>query len=48
MERVTGVLAVEDDLTAREPSPARDRDQQSHLLVRNVAQKAPLHAIDPM
>src|SRR5438067_1817759 len=43
MERVPRVVAVEDNLVAREPPPARDLHQLPHLLSRNVLEQPPLH-----
>ena len=39
-----GIVAVEDDLAARERPPARDREQPAHVLGRQIGEQRPLHA----
>ena len=48
VQRVTRVVAVEDDLVAREAAPARDLQQLAHLLGRHVLEQPPLHTPDPL
>jgi hypothetical protein len=45
VERVAGILAVEDDLAAIEAPAPRDGEEQPHLLLGNVAQEAPFHEL---
>ena len=47
MQRVTGVVAVEDNLVARERPSARDLQELTHLLGGNVLEQPPLHETEP-
>ena len=44
VQRVCGILAVEDHLVAREAPPARDRDEQAHGLFGDPGHEPPPHA----
>jgi hypothetical protein len=43
VQRVAGVVAVEDDLSACEAAPARDLKHFAHLLVWDLGKERPLH-----
>ena len=43
VQRIGGIVAMEDDLTAAERPPSRDREQLAHVLERQIGEKRPLH-----
>ena len=44
VQRVGGIVPVEDHLAPRERPPARDREELAYVLVRKTLEQRPLHA----
>ena len=44
VQRVGGIVAMEDDLAPRERPPSRDREQLPHVLGGQIGEQRPLHA----